>query len=83
MDSGVLEILNWAFLVVPFVIGILAIRIGATQVREFHQHTHDSGVIMSMIAFSRLDDDGPESEAAVQASATKPTREKATSLIDA
>lgn len=54
---GIWQILDWAFLVVPLALGIMAVRLGATQVREFHRHTGDTGVIMSMAALSRFHDD--------------------------
>jgi hypothetical protein len=43
--------------VIPFVLTVVAARVGYKQVREFHAHTGDDSILTSITAFSRFHDE--------------------------
>jgi hypothetical protein len=61
MGTSTWTTVDWLILVVPVLIGMLAVKIGSAQVREFHDRTGDSGFLISLTALHRYPHDAEES----------------------
>jgi len=51
---------DWVVVATPILFTLIALRIGVPQMREFHRHTGETGLLISMFALSRFA--GEESE---------------------
>ena len=56
MDMSTWTTMDWLFLALPLLIGVVVVKIGAAQAREFHRRTGDSGFLISLSALHRFTD---------------------------
>lgn len=57
MNADAWSFADWIVIAVPIGFALVALRLGVPQMREFHRHTGDSSLLVSIFAFSRFRDE--------------------------